>query len=44
VAELDGRVRASRMVLAGADYHGVGLNDVIADARRVVREVAGWRA
>ncbi|MEZ4368243.1 MAG: protoporphyrinogen oxidase [Kofleriaceae bacterium] len=40
VATLDTLAHRSRWVLAGADYHGVGVNDVCADARRVVAEVA----
>jgi len=42
VATLDSLAGQHRLVLAGADYHGIGLNDVIADARRVVTEVQAW--
>jgi oxygen-dependent protoporphyrinogen oxidase len=42
VATLDSLAGQHRLVLAGADYHGVALNDVIADARRVVHEVRTW--
>jgi oxygen-dependent protoporphyrinogen oxidase len=43
VATLDSLAGQHRLVLAGADYHGVSVNDVIADAGRVVREVQAWR-
>lgn len=43
VATLDSLAGQHRLVLAGADYHGIGVNDVIADARRVVKEVEPWR-
>jgi hypothetical protein len=42
VATLDSLAGQHRLVLAGADYHGIGINDVIADARRVVKEVGAW--
>jgi oxygen-dependent protoporphyrinogen oxidase len=42
VATLDSLAGRHRLVLAGADYHGIGINDVIADARRVVTEVSAW--
>lgn len=34
---------AARIVLAGSSYHGVAVNDCVADARRVVRQVERWR-
>ena len=43
IATLDSLAGQHRLVLAGADYHGIAINDVIADARRVVTEVARWR-
>jgi len=43
VATLDSLAGQHRLVLAGADYHGIGINDVVADARRVVAEVQRWR-
>lgn len=33
----------ARLVLAGSAYHGVAVNDCIADARRVAQVVASWR-
>jgi oxygen-dependent protoporphyrinogen oxidase len=42
VATLDSLAGQHRLVLAGADYHGVAINEVIADARRVVHEVRAW--
>ncbi|HUQ03838.1 MAG TPA: protoporphyrinogen oxidase [Kofleriaceae bacterium] len=33
----------ARLVLAGSAYHGVAVNDCIADARRVARVVSSWR-
>lgn len=39
VADADAIARAHRLVLAGSGYHGVAVNDCIADARRVVAEV-----
>jgi protoporphyrinogen/coproporphyrinogen III oxidase len=42
VATLDSLAGQHRLVLAGADYHGIGINDVVADARRVVTRVQGW--
>jgi oxygen-dependent protoporphyrinogen oxidase len=42
VATLDSLAGQHRLVLAGADYHGVSINEVIADARRVVHEVRTW--
>jgi oxygen-dependent protoporphyrinogen oxidase len=32
----------ARIVLAGSSYHGIAVNDCVADARRVVRQVAAW--
>jgi oxygen-dependent protoporphyrinogen oxidase len=43
VAAWEGEARAARLVLAGSSYHGVAVNDCVADGRRVVREVASWR-
>lgn len=34
--------RSQRLVLAGADYRGPGLNDLCADAASIVAEVAAW--
>lgn len=34
--------RSQRIVLAGADFHGPGVNDLVADADRVVDEVRSW--
>jgi oxygen-dependent protoporphyrinogen oxidase len=42
LAVVDGQARAARLVLAGAGMHGVALNDLVADARRVVDEVRAW--
>lgn len=42
LAVVDGQARAARLVMAGAGMHGVALNDLVADARRVVAEVRGW--
>jgi protoporphyrinogen/coproporphyrinogen III oxidase len=43
LAAAEALARARRLVLAGAGYHGVALNDLVADGRRVAREVAAWR-
>jgi protoporphyrinogen/coproporphyrinogen III oxidase len=42
LAAVDALARAQRLVLAGAGFHGVGVNDLVADARRVVDEVKAW--
>jgi len=42
LASVDALARASRLVLAGAGFHGVGVNDLVADARRIVAEVQSW--
>jgi oxygen-dependent protoporphyrinogen oxidase len=42
LAAVDALARAHRIVLAGAGFHGVGVNDLVADARRVVTEVQAW--
>ncbi len=34
--------RAHRLLLAGADYHGPGLNDLCADATRLADEARSW--
>lgn len=34
--------RANRLVLAGADYRGAGLNDLCADAATIASEVRAW--
>lgn len=34
--------RSQRIVLAGADYRGPGINDLCADGAQVVAEVAAW--
>jgi protoporphyrinogen oxidase len=34
--------RSQRIVLAGADYRGPGINDLCADGAAVVAEVAAW--
>jgi protoporphyrinogen/coproporphyrinogen III oxidase len=44
LAAVDALARAQRIVLAGAGFHGVGVNDLVADARRVVAEVQSWSA
>jgi oxygen-dependent protoporphyrinogen oxidase len=43
VAAATAAARAHRIALAGADYRGPGVNDLCADARAVVAEVAAWR-
>lgn len=43
VAAWERDAHAARLVLAGSSYHGVAVNDCIADARRVVRQVEAWR-
>ncbi len=43
VAGWEREAHAARLVLAGSAYHGVAVNDCIADARRVARQVAAWR-
>jgi oxygen-dependent protoporphyrinogen oxidase len=43
VATWERDAHAARLVLAGSSYHGVAVNDCIADARRVVGQVATWR-
>ncbi len=42
VAAWERDAHAARLVLAGSSYHGVAVNDCIADARRVARQVATW--
>ncbi len=42
IADADALARRHRIVLAGSGYHGVAVNDCVADARRVVEEVARW--
>lgn len=42
VLQWEREAHAARLVLAGSSYHGVAVNDCIADARRVVRQVALW--
>ncbi|HEY4244996.1 MAG TPA: protoporphyrinogen oxidase [Kofleriaceae bacterium] len=34
--------RRARIALAGADYRGAGVNDLVADAKLVAAEVASW--
>jgi len=43
LAEVEALARSKRLVLAGAGFHGVAVNDLVADGRRVAREVAAWR-
>ncbi len=43
VATWEAEAHRGRLVLAGSSYHGIAVNDCIADARRVVRQVATWR-
>lgn len=43
VAAWESIAHPARIVLAGSAYHGVAVNDCIADARRVARVVASWR-
>jgi oxygen-dependent protoporphyrinogen oxidase len=42
VAGWEQDAHAARLVLAGSSYHGVAVNDCVADARRVVRQIARW--
>jgi oxygen-dependent protoporphyrinogen oxidase len=42
LATVDALARASRLVLGGAGFHGVALNDLVADARRIADEVKAW--
>ncbi len=42
VREASATARTHRIVLAGADYRGPGLNDLCADALLIVDEVRGW--
>ena len=42
VREATAVARRHRIVLAGADYRGPGINDLCADADTVVAEVAAW--
>jgi hypothetical protein len=44
VREAVAAARTQRVVLAGADYRGPGVNDLCADADAVVGEIATWRA
>ena len=43
VREATAAARSARVVLAGADYRGPGVNDLCADADVVAAEVARWR-
>ncbi len=43
VRDATAAARAVRVVLAGADYRGPGVNDLCADADVVASEVAQWR-
>jgi oxygen-dependent protoporphyrinogen oxidase len=43
VAAATAVARTHRIALGGADYRGPGVNDLCADARAVVAEVAAWR-
>ena len=42
VAAWDREAHAARLVLTGSSYHGIAVNDCIADGRRVARQVASW--
>jgi oxygen-dependent protoporphyrinogen oxidase len=42
VAAAENHARRHRIALAGADYRGIGVNDVVADAARVVKDVLAW--
>lgn len=42
LASASALARGHRIVLAGAGFHGVGVNDLVADARRVVADVQSW--
>lgn len=42
VREATAIARGQRIVLAGADYRGPGLNDLCADAAAIVAEVGAW--
>lgn len=42
VARWEQDAHAARLVLAGSSYHGVAVNDCVADARRVARQIARW--
>jgi oxygen-dependent protoporphyrinogen oxidase len=44
VRDATAAARAQRVVLAGADYRGAGVNDLCADAAAVVGEIGTWRA
>jgi oxygen-dependent protoporphyrinogen oxidase len=43
VAAWEALAHPARIALTGSAYHGVAVNDCIADARRVVRVVGSWR-
>jgi oxygen-dependent protoporphyrinogen oxidase len=43
VASWERDAHAARLVLAGSSYHGVAVNDCVADARRVAHQVGMWR-
>ncbi len=42
LATVDALARASRLVLGGAGFHGVAVNDLVADAIRIATEVTSW--
>lgn len=42
LASAEALARSHRLILAGAGVHGVGVNDLVADARRVASEAASW--
>jgi oxygen-dependent protoporphyrinogen oxidase len=42
LATVDGLARGARLVLGGAGFHGVAVNDLVADAKRIADEVASW--
>ncbi|HVK76475.1 MAG TPA: protoporphyrinogen oxidase [Kofleriaceae bacterium] len=42
VAAWERDAHAARIVLAGSAYHGIAVNDCVADARRIARQVASW--
>jgi protoporphyrinogen oxidase len=42
LAAVDALARGARIVLGGAGFHGVAVNDLVADAKRIADEVGSW--